>query len=245
MRFFLLLFLFQTPWAWGFVNVESLRVQSKPGYSGKLDAKGHFQSGNTSKNLGIFSSLNRYEAGSHEWLGLLNYKYGESFHVKDTHNGQAHFRWAYHLRPSVWSELFAQTSFDEFKALKQRDLFGGGGRFQVLKTSSFFVFSGIGFFAEKEQLERDPDEENLRGNLYLSSVYNREDFFKASFIVYFQPVWDELTDHRLHLDVDMETALNSYLSLLFSYDFSHDNRPPTLVKKNDSLTSVGVRWSIQ
>lgn len=230
--------------AHAFINIETLRIEPLDGFTGNLDLTGQFQSGNTDKNILNFSSSNRYHSGEHEVLAIANYRYGESFNKKDTHRGSAHLRYAKELSELLIGELFAQIEFDEFKSLNQRDLFGVSSRFRLINEERFFLFSGLGFFAESEQLKSDTNQENFRGNIYLSGVYKTEQALKASLVVYFQPLWDTLVDHRLNLDFDIESPIYKTLSLVFSYDYQFDNRPPSNVKKYDSTALVGVRWSI-
>lgn len=232
-----------------FINIETLRVNPVDGYSGSVDLTGQSQSGNTEKNILNFSSLNRFHEGRNEVLAIASYAYGETSMVKDTNKGSAHLRYARQLLERWFGEVFVQTEFDEFKNLVRRDLLGMAARTQLTKTKSFFLFSGTGFFAEKEQIKHDLDQENIRGNIYLSSVYRGELPFKVSFITYFQPLWDELSDYRLNIDLDFESPIYETLSFLISYDYQFDSRPPSgtadrPVKKYDSLVLVGLRWNI-
>lgn len=249
MRFLLLLigvFSFSTH---AFINIETLRVSPVDGYTGSVDLTGQSQSGNTEKNILNFSSLNRLHEGRNEFLAVANYAYGETSMVKDTHRGSAHLRYARQVLEQWFGEIFVQTEFDEFKDLARRDLLGVAARAQLIHSKSFFLFSGTGFFAERELIKHDPDQDNLRGNFYLSSVYRGELPFKVSLIAYFQPLWDELNDYRLNMDLDFESPIYKTLSFLISYDYQFDNRPPSgtpdrPVKKYDSLVLVGLRWNI-
>jgi putative salt-induced outer membrane protein YdiY len=230
--------------AFGFINIENLRTQPVEGYLGNLDLSGQFQSGNTDKNILNFNSMNRYSKGKNEFLALANYRYGETFNLKDTHRGSAHLRYSRKVFEKVFAETFIQTQFDDFRALNRRDLLGVNGRFEVHRSEYLFLFTGAGFFGEREQINVDPNEDNVRGNFYISTVYDTKDKFKASLVLYYQPMWNELKDHRFNLTVNLESPIYKTLSLLVTYDSQYDSQPPTTVGTYDSLALIGVRWTL-
>tara|TARA_Y100001935_G_scaffold197755_1_gene165979 strand:- start:305 stop:1060 length:756 start_codon:yes stop_codon:yes gene_type:complete len=224
-----------------FINVESLRTNPEEGYQGSVSLSGLLQSGNTEKKLVSFDTLNRYLTGDHEILALGNYKYGESFRTKDTHNGSAHLRYARHLWEYFFAEVFAQVEFNEFRSLIERDLLGVAARMRWFQGEHLSLFNGVGMFGEKEQLKGQDGTTDLRGNLYLSLVSKFSTGLKFSMIGYFQPLMNELSDHRINLDADLENPLAKNLNLILSYDYHFDSRPVPGVTKYDSLLKVGLR----
>ncbi len=243
--FLALLTLVSSESAFGFINIEVLRIQPVEGYSGSVDLSGQLQNGNTDKSILNFSSLNRIHDGKNEYLAVANYRYGETFKLKDTHRGSAHLRYARYLNDDFAGETFVQSAFDEFRALTRRDLVGLSARKRVMKEDGFFMFFGSGFFYENEQIKIDPNEEDLRGNFYLSSVYDGELPIRVALVTYYQPLWNQLNDYRLNLDLNTESPIYKKLSLILTVNYQFDSRPPSTVKKYDTLSLVGVRWSTE
>ena len=118
---------------------------------------------------------------------------------------------------------------------------GLSARLRWLDSENFFLFTGSGFFFEQEQLKIEDRHEDLRGNLYLSLVYSSDSSLRSSVIAYFQPLWNELLDHRFHLDLDFESRIYKALSATVGFDYQFDNRPVVGVKKYDSTTTIGLR----
>jgi hypothetical protein len=154
--------------AHAFINIESLRKNSKPGLntSGKLLF--NQQAGNTDKILASGSTLNSYLKEKDEFIFLANIRYGESFEQKDTEDGSAHFRYTRMFAPKHFIEGYTQYQYNNFKALEQRNIVGLGYRF----TGKYFNL-GLGAFDEHEEIANRPNEDAIRGNFYLSSTFKK------------------------------------------------------------------------
>lgn len=226
-----------------FINIETLRRSAKEGLSGALNLQANGQSGNTEKFTGEVSSLNLYRSLENEYIFLANYKYGESNRLRDTHQGSMHLRFARSWNDFPTIEAFAQTQFDQFKLLRSRDLLGGGLRFQLGRTEKGGSYLGTGLFHEWESI-KDPgsNQEDWRGNLYLSFLRTFDELWITSLTVYYQPALDEFSDFRLHAEAGLELKLTQMLALTLKYAHQYDSAPPPTVRRQDISYLAGLSW---
>lgn len=241
---FVLILLAGLSWpAHAFMNIESIRQNSKEGTQGELGLKVNGQTGNSEKLTGEFSTLTLKRVERNEILGAGKYRYGESRKVKDAHEGNLHARYTRYLDDWKGIESFAQTEFDEFKMLKRRDLLGAGLRTVLSKNKANALYLGTGAFYEHEDFkDRIPSEETVRGNLYLSFVRTFSDHVSGTLISYYQPSIESFRDFRVQIDSSLHVRLADSLSLTIEYDLQHDSEPAPGVKPTDTTYMTGLAY---
>lgn len=239
---FTFLILCSTP-AFAFMNIESIRQNAKQGTSGSVGAKVDGQSGNSNKLASEFTTLTMVRADLNEYLAAGKYRYGESRHVKDTHEGNAHLRYARGF--SAWSagESFYQIEFNEFKKLKRRDLIGGGLRTVLSRQDANVLYLGTGLFYEHEDFEDVTDEQTVRGNLYLSFVRSFNSHVSGTLIAYYQPSLNGFGDTRAQVDSGLQVKLVERLALTVEFDLQHDSQPAPGVKQTDTSYMMGLAYA--
>ncbi len=96
--FYLLTFVYFISNGYAFLNIEALRQspmnQKLLGSSKVMLSQ---QKGNVDKTIINFNSLARYNNGKNNFLGLIDYQYGESFEQIDTRQGHAHLRYSFEV----------------------------------------------------------------------------------------------------------------------------------------------------
>lgn len=225
--------------SFSFINIESLRQDIKKGFYGStgLDLSG--SSGNVKVFETGLSSQNIYKKGEHEFIAISNYKYGEASQVKNTHQGNLHLRYAQRFdKPWSW-EVFSQLEFNEFQNLSLRSLTGAGLRIRLLHGEKSSIFAGAGTFYEDERIQKDIDQANFRGNLYLSL---RKIFGEATEVVlvsYYQPSYKIIDDYRIQLTAGLELKVNKYLRIVNNIEYAKDSRPPSNIQQYDLTYSTG------
>lgn len=235
---FLLIFFSWNTYA--FINVESVRQIKGEGVIGRSALQTAGQMGNTEKFTSQLTTIGAWRLDANEWLYSGNYKYGSSGEVKDTNLGSAHLRhtWNY-LKPLAY-ELFVQSEFNEFKELNSRHYLGFNLRFRIKQTETLNLFFGAGTFFELEDYHRfDRDRNHFRSNLYLSYVQNINKQVSSFITVYYQPIFEEVKNHRARLQSGIDVKLNSFLSLGLSFNVHHDAGVPSGVKETDVDYLVG------
>lgn len=224
-----------------FINIEALRRAPGEGLIGSLNLQANGQTGNTDKFVGELASLNLFRQSEKEYLFLANYKYGESQKVRDVNQGSLHLRYAEGLNSFFKAELYAQSQFDQFRLLKLRNLVGTGGRFRLREGTKGGSYFGAGFFHEWEEIDLpDENQQDWRGNFYLSHLSELNEAWQASLIVYYQPAFQTFEDYRVRLDLGLESSITKTLSLTVKYSLNYDSEPPSTVLKTDTSYLAGI-----
>jgi hypothetical protein len=227
---------FVQAYAYGFINIESLRKNSGEGLNKSGKILFNQQTGNTDKILGSLSSLNSYLKNEDEFILMLNMRYGESFEQKDTEDGSFHLRYTREIaKKKHFLESYLQYEYNQFKALNSRELFGLGYRF----TSKLFNM-GIGAFKEQEIIEADENQSAVRANLYLSTTLKNDTGFEFSTILYIQPNLNQGEDTRTILNAGVSQRVTKNLNLIIEFQNVYDQRPPLNIKTYDSSLMFGV-----
>jgi len=225
-----------------FLNIESLR-QTKH-YTEKL--KGSTQvgisdsNGNVNKTILNFSSLNMMNLGKSNYILLGSYNYGRSTQIEDVNDGHLHFRYTRLLREGLFGEVYQQTEFDKFQDLNARYLLGTGLRQKLFQKSKHSLFLGAGAFYEKEELQDSPNQDNPRGNLYLSYVFSKSNDYNASVVTYYQPNTENFSDHRFRFNLGLETFFGENFVQQWEYSLSRDNNPPIGIQRTDSKVTAQI-----
>lgn len=221
------LVLFLSSPSWGFINIESIRLQTDGDLVGKTSLLFSGQSGNTEKATISASTSNLRRWARDEFLFLADYAYSYSQDVRDTNNGRLHLRYTLSSREPRSYELFSQAQFDEFQNLNLRTLFGANVRHRLVGTDEKSFLLGTGVFYEMESYTSDTYQSGFRGNIYLSYVEKLSDSVAGSLVAYYQPAIKRWADYRVQLMAGLETKLNARLTLDLNFELSHDSEPPT------------------
>lgn len=227
--------------SYAFLNIESLRQQKgqRPGLMGSTGLRLNDQKGNVDKTQFQVNTLNLLSNGKSNYIFLGQYRYGKSFSREDTRQGHLHFRYTRQSYERMASEYYLQTEFNKFENLSLRILGGAGLRFRLFSSDKQSLFAGVGAFYEREDLEREDDPENPRGNLYLSSlVYIGESQLSSTF--YYQPNLENAADARIRFNIGLETVIMKNLTQSIEYTIRRDSRPPRRILKTDSQLSAGI-----
>ena len=235
---FLIFFLFPV-YSFSFINIESLRQNLKTGFYGSSGASIMGSSGNIKIFRGDINSQNILKKEKHETILIAKYKYGEASGVTNIDMGHIHLRYARGISESWQWEVFSQVEFNHFQSLSLRRLAGGGLRSKLYGSDQTSLFLGLGTFYEKEDIKNDLNQENFRGNIYVSFRYFFEKNFEIVNISYFQPSYKKVDDYRVLTSLGFEFYFTKNLSWLNMIKYSMDTRPPRGVQKRDISFTVG------
>lgn len=241
---FSLLILTTTPAAHAFINIEEIRLQNNQGVSGSTNLQLSGQSGNTQKIVADLASLNLYRKNNWEYILLGKYRYGESRHIKDTHEGHLHARVTRIGSDLLSHEGFAQSEFSQFKQLKRRDIIGGGERIMIFRNDNISLYIGTGVFYEHRLFSRIPwSDEAIRGNFYLANAYKIEKGPTFSMTAYYQPSLKDIGDYRIQFDSGLTVPMIKKINLIIDFNLQKDSRPAESVKSTDLTYLTGFSWT--
>lgn len=255
------------------VNTEKLRVgANEAGWGGTFDVNASLQQGNTEREILGAGVRLQYawprpetdgdgdsKAGSGNDVAahpanviflVSNYSFTRLNDNRYINNAQGHLRFIRQHGPRTSFEVFGQYQFNEFIRLEDRFLFGGGGRFALVRAERTEVFVGTGYMLEREDLDLPvalPDarsSEHHRATNYLTVRYNSEDErLRLVQTLYAQPRLDRPEDIRLLSETSFEIQLVRRLALAINLNVAHDSKPPTGIKKTDVVLSNSLRYS--
>jgi len=221
------------------VSIKPREVGEHPGFSGEISASLETKRGNTEKDNYSGAVNMQYDDNvSNLVWAMVNGAYGEASGIRDTNNVYAHLRYIHKLSGSAFaSELFAQAEMDEFKAIKDRDLGGGGVRIRLADTSGLWggLFAGAGLFLEyiNYTTTLDPDEHNVRVSTYLTYANRFSPSAQLEAVAYYQPKIDNWEDYIFSSSLGLEVHIYLQLYLELQLSFEHDSAPAVGVRPDD------------
>lgn len=179
-----------------------------------------------------------------------NYSFTRLNDSRYINNALTHVRLIRRHGARTFFEVFGQHQFNEFTRLERRLLFGGGGRFALLRAERAEIFLGAGYMLERETLDLAADlpdarrSEHHRSTNYLTVRYNSEDDrLRLVQTLYAQPRLDRPEDFRLLSETSFEIRIVRRLALTINLNVAHDSEPPTGVKETDTVLSNSLRYS--
>ena len=156
----------------------------------------------------------------------------------------AHLRWTAMWWGFAGTDLFVQSQYDDFKDLRIRQLEGGYLRL-VSPLLDGEVALGIGAMSEYESLqegESDGFTTRLTNYISLTEKWYKERL-KMSLTAYYQPKLEDKSDYRVTAVGQLEAKIVGGLSILPSFKYSYDSKPPREVVVDDLQLKIYVRYS--
>lgn len=231
------------------VSIAPVDIGSKPGMSGSLSGSLSSKSGNTEKDEYSLGFLLQYDQGSdYVTWGKFTYDYGKSNGTKNEDKIYAHLRYIHAIdEQKEWtSEFFVQTEQDKFKDINERSLIGAGLRWRFLNSDEYGKgYAGAGALAEKIDYthpQTNPNENNSRLNSYLALTQTFANTSKLSYLGYFQPKFDDISDYVSLQTLELIVPIYGKLNLSLTAKYGYDSAPPINVKKSDSTYLTSLVW---
>lgn len=218
----------------GWYNSINLDLTYRTGNTELLTARTRFRSDYLSKTYHgfIFGSLQQGR------------KSGDFFINK----GMAHARIIRNLTQHVLFESFVQKQFNESIRLSDRNLAGGGVRFDLHPSSSKFnIYLGIGAMWEHERInDADTGEITtriIRSTNYLNWTGQLDERITTSATGYYQVHTRRLRDYRVLFEGSLTFRLTTKLAFPLRVNFRYDSEPPTSIRKHDVEIFNGLRYT--
>jgi hypothetical protein len=219
------------------VTISPVNIGDKPGSSGMF--KGSFETQRGNSDVDNYSAGLRFQYDNNVsyilWSDFV-FSYGKSSGVTNTNKTYAHVRYIHKLyKKSIDWESYLQSETNEFTKVKYRYVGGAGLRLYKKKQKFGELYLGVGAFYEDiaYTTSLDPQEYNLRLNNYLAytNKFTKESYI--SYVLYYQPKVDAMSDFILSngLELNILVYKQLYLNITFYYDY--DAVPAVGVEKAD------------
>jgi hypothetical protein len=243
----LLLVMSSTPILTGqsIVNIESKRIVTDTiGWAGSAQVAFRL-----SKNIKTEFTLSnsahlQYKNQKELYLFLANASLVEAGKEKFVNSGFAHLRYNRKFGPVLRWEAFAQIQYNKVLSVNQRGLLGTGPRFKLLSTEKLHLYQGtLYMFEYEEDINPDIIYRDQRISAYLSYTWLPTENFSFSGTWYFQPKIDDLGDHRVAGQVNLDFQITDRLSFTTSFNYLKDSEPPAEVPKEVYSMRNGLSFS--
>jgi hypothetical protein len=245
----LLLFtLFLTNFAFGQVNIESIRNndKQKPLW-GEVKGGLELQRGNVDITSFDLDILVHYKKKKHHIFLQSKNSQGQQDDKKFKNNSFIHLRWTWMTWDIIGLELFTQLQQDEFKSLKIRQLNGGGFRAEVLKRKDFSLSLGTGVMLDYEEVAEKEKSSFFRSTSYLTLIkyFDKKKNNLTLFTLYYQPLFINVNDYRINLEANVRTILISSWNIFVdnSINYLYDTKPPEGINTNDLIIKTNITYT--
>ncbi len=180
---------------------------------------------------------------------IADYQRATSNERLSMNKGFAHLRYGYRFYKGVKGEIFTQKEFNEFILLKDRQLFGGGARFElslidtaINKKDQFIMNFGAGLMHETEIFNKTELKNTrfFRSTNYISAKLYLHEKVTATVIGYYQVHPGKTRDYRVLANSGLGFYITKNFIATTTFNLRYDNDPPLQLKKYDLEINNGV-----
>ncbi|WP_373519370.1 DUF481 domain-containing protein [Pricia sp.] len=160
--------------------------------------------------------------------------------------------WFFHLRYNqklsdlFRLEAFVQNQNNTLLTVTSRNLIGAGVRLKVISTEVTKMYLGNAYMYEIEKNDAtDQRFFNHRNSSYVSLSYAfRKIKLELTGTVYFQPLYDDIGNHRILNQIKAELPITKIVSLSALYNYFYSSFSTTTDIDRSSKLSVGLTFGI-
>ncbi len=221
------------------VNIERLRPSLGPGVMSQSLRFGVTYLTGNSDSLEI-QPVYRLDYSESGWSAFVigDVHYGNRNGINFVNQTFFHGRIMVPVTDYATLEVFVQKERDDFRRMRDRQLFGGNYRLALLNSPYLQVAAALGVMLENENNTIEGESCLFRLNSYGTGHFSLANF-NGTTTLYFQPALSDFSNFRLLMD-NSATAMigESNVGLMMSLKVTYDHNPPETVKPLDiSLTS--------
>lgn len=174
-----------------------------------------------------------------------NYKLIRSKDKDFQNNWFFHIRYNQKLSSLFRVEAFIQNQNNTKLTIVSRNLIGAGIRLKLVSSELTRVYLGNAYMYEIEKVaDSGAHFYNHRNSSYLSATHS---FKKTSLhlteTIYFQPLYNNVGNHRILLQMKAELPLTEVISLSALYNFSYNSFPAVNDIDRSSNLSLGFTFT--
>jgi putative salt-induced outer membrane protein YdiY len=219
------------------ITIAPVDIGKQAGLSGS--AKGSYvtKRGNTDSDEFSAGARVQYDNNTTYVIwGDLAFSYAKASGQTNTNKTYAHIRYIHTLyKKDVNWEAFVQSQTDKFTKIQKRLLAGVGLRYHAVMKNYGNIYFGFGGFAEHIDYttNSDPSEDNVRLNIYIAYKNQLSKSVRFSYLGYYQPRVDLLSDYILSNSAELKVKIYKQLSINFELTYNQDTKPAIGVEKYD------------
>lgn len=187
----------------------------------------------------------QYKSAPHLVLLLLNANLLRAGNNDIARRAFAHLRYNFKMSETLAGEAFQQIQNSPVQLLEQRDLYGVGLRYRVLKSRDGRqrVYAGTAWAYELNRFTEPYGFSNQhRSSNYLSATFRPNAFTTVIQTTYWQPVWGMIKNYRLSSEWVLKWSLGKHLSFNVEFDYSVDRNLPDVAPQETIGWRNGLSW---
>ena len=227
------------------VNIESRRIQSDTtGWLGNIGSNFMFQ-----KNAIEVTNINlnahvEYKSRKSLYLVLGNYNLLKGGGETLNNNLFYHLRYNYKVNKWLRWEIFTQLQQNSITGIKLRLLAGTGPRFKLTRTKNIGLYAATAILYEYEREQTIPIiyHRDIRSSTYFSFNYHNSKNFELISTVFYQPLFNNLSDYRVLNEISLKFKFVRHLSFTANWYYLFDSRPAALTPKLNYSISNGIEY---
>lgn len=160
--------------------------------------------------------------------------------------------WFFHLRYNqklsdlFRLEAFIQNQNNTLLTITSRNLIGAGIRLKFLSNERTKAYFGNSYMYEIEEVSAtDQQYYNHRNSSYLSLNQSFENTkLDLTGTVYFQPLYDDISNHRILCQLKAELPITNVISLSALYNYFYSSFSPIRESDRSSNLSFGLTFTM-
>lgn len=180
-----------------------------------------------------------YYPGKHGYMFISKFDYLRINDSDFLNFGMMHGRVNFLRERKVNFETFTQYSFDNFRGLDPRWIFGGSVRHNLIKSEKFTFLFGVGGMYEFEKWQVPNSEEFIETSLFKSSNYitlraSINNFVDLNMVNYYQVGYDRSISafrNRISNSTILNTKLTEKFSITNTFEISYEDKPVVPITK--------------
>ena len=215
------------------VNIEEQRIT---GTNDSTNWYGHLRGGLSlvkvqQQSLHLNGNVKvQYKSDPHLALLLLNVNLLRAGNQDFARQAFAHLRYNYKLNETWTWEAFTQVQTSPIQLLEQRNLFGTGARWRLLKSKNGRqrIYLGTAWLWEQNRFTEPLGGSDWhRSSNYISTTFRPNKKMMLIQTTYWQPVIGYIRNYRLSSDWLLKIELTKKLAFTLDFEYSIDkNLPP-------------------
>ena len=232
--------------SFGYMDIQPQVIGEKKGLDGEISIDASYSSGN-SEERSIGTSV-KGQYNTQDWLTfvIFAYNYGEANNHKSSESGLFHLRYIHHTNDKNYDwEVYAQSEFNPFQDLKERSLVGVGLR---KKFDNYFdkFYMGLGMmytYREPDIItEVDLVLKRAKINSYISLKKTFSENLSITYLGYYQPTVDDLSDFSSSQILQFTTPLAEAVNLSLNLIYKYNDTPYSGIEKDDFNAKISIKY---
>ncbi|MFC1528552.1 DUF481 domain-containing protein [Candidatus Latescibacterota bacterium] len=229
------------------VNIEKFRkAGDDERYSGYVELDFSSRTGNVDIKSIAIECRSNYRWRAMDTFMIVTGNYGWQGGKRYSNEALAHLRHVFRSGMLWQPEVFIQVDYNKKRLLSSRELFGGGFRCAVYKSTKNNLWYGTSIMLEHERydLEENNSHDDIvavaRWSNYVTTTVNVNERTEFISTVYVQPCLRTFEDIRILGETDLKIELGEQLSFVMTFNLRYDSKPPDNIKVLDTEIKPGL-----